>query len=114
MTTLYATGFEDALIGVGYQFNTQLAVYDWDRCIAILMERDHMDYDEADEFMNFNVTGAWVGKNTPVFVKQGTKTQCDSCGEEFSEENDGFVVSNEPTAHCWECSSRLEEAIARD
>lgn len=47
MTTLYATGFEDALIGVGYQFNTQLAVYDWDRCIAILMERDHMDYDEG-------------------------------------------------------------------
>ena len=69
MTALYANGFEAALIGVGYQFNTQLAVYDWDKCVAILMERDHMSHEEASEFMDFNVTGAWVGKNTPVFVK---------------------------------------------
>jgi len=69
MEALYANGFEAALIGVGYQFNTQLAVYDWDKCIAILMKRDHMSHEEASEFMDFNVTGAWVGKNTPVFIK---------------------------------------------
>ena len=69
MTALYANGFEDALIGLGYQFNTQLAVYNWDKCVMILMERDKMSYEEAVEFMDFNVTGAWVGNNTPVFVK---------------------------------------------
>lgn len=47
-------------------------------------------------------------------MKQFNKTQCDSCGEEFSEEDDGFVVSNELTAHCNDCSSRLEEALYRD
>jgi len=69
VVALYADGFEDALIGVGYQFNTQLAVYDWDKCITILMERDQISLEEAVEFMDFNVTGAWVGNNTPVFVK---------------------------------------------
>ena len=69
MEVMYANGFEEALIGIGYQFNTQLAVYDWDKCITILMERDQMSLEEAAEFMDFNVTGAWVGRNTPVFVK---------------------------------------------
>ena len=71
MTALYADEFEDALIGVGYQFNTQLAVYDWDKCVDILMKRDHMPHEEAVEWMDFNVTGAWAGKNTPVFIKLG-------------------------------------------
>ena len=69
MAAVYADGFADALIGVGHQFNTQLAVYDWDKCVMILIERDKMSYEEAVEFMDFNVSGAWVGKNTPVFVK---------------------------------------------
>jgi hypothetical protein len=73
MTAQYANGFEDALIGVGYQFNTQLAVYDWDKCVSILTQRDHMSHEEACEFMDFNVTGAWVGKNTPVFIKVNSK-----------------------------------------
>ena len=68
MAALYADGFEKALIGVGYQFNTELAVYDWEKCVEILIERDQMTYEDAVEFMDFNVTGAWVGKSTPVFV----------------------------------------------
>lgn len=69
--TLYADGFEAALIGVGTQFTQPLAVYDWDKCVEILMARDGMTADEAMEYMDFNVTGAYVGKGTPVFVRQG-------------------------------------------
>ena len=65
---LYADGFEDAIIGIGYQFNTEVVVYDSDKCIKILMERDGMEYDEALEYFSFNVVGAYVGKHTPVFV----------------------------------------------
>ncbi len=65
---LLADGFEAALLGLGTQFNTQLAVYDWDKCIDILMQRDGMSRDDALEFMDFNVTGSWVGPNTPVFI----------------------------------------------
>ena len=66
---LLADGFEEALIGIGTQFNTELAVYDWQKCVEVLM-RDGMTEDEATEFMDFNVTGAWVGPNTPVFVRR--------------------------------------------
>lgn len=68
---LYAVGFEAALIGVGTQHTRPLAVYDWDTCVEILMTRDGMTEDEAIDFMEFNVTGAYVGEGTPIFVQQG-------------------------------------------
>ncbi len=64
---LFANGFEDAFMGVGIQFNKQIAVYNYDDCISILMERDGMSQEEAIEFFDFNVTGAYVGPHTPIF-----------------------------------------------
>ena len=66
---LLADGFEDALVGFGYQFNYPVAVYNRDKCIEILMSRDGMDDEEAIEYFNFNVSGAWVGESTPVFLE---------------------------------------------
>tara|TARA_R100001443_G_scaffold106182_1_gene115505 strand:- start:287 stop:544 length:258 start_codon:yes stop_codon:yes gene_type:complete len=66
---IVADGFEDALIGVGQQFNKALAVYDRQKCIEILMERDGMSDEEAVEFFEYNVTGAWVGEYTPIFLE---------------------------------------------
>jgi len=66
---LLADGFEEALIGLGTQFNKEVAVYDYEKCIAILM-RSGMDHEEASEYMDFNVTGAYVGEHTPVFVRR--------------------------------------------
>lgn len=65
---LYADGFEDALIGYVEIFNKTVALYDRDKCIAILMKRDGMDYEGAVEFFDFNVTGAWMGDGTPGFA----------------------------------------------
>jgi len=71
---LLADGFEDAYIGVCEVFNRPpLAAYDRDKCIEILMERDEMDRDEAEEYFNFNVAGAWVGENTPVYISLSEK-----------------------------------------
>jgi hypothetical protein len=70
---LLADGFEDALLGIGRQFNLDIAVYDYDKCVEILMARDGMEYEEAVEFMEFNVVGAYVGKTTPVFLETGRK-----------------------------------------
>tara|TARA_R110002020_G_scaffold366826_2_gene578837 strand:- start:298 stop:546 length:249 start_codon:yes stop_codon:yes gene_type:complete len=66
---LLADGFEDALVGFGYQFNYPVAVYNRDKCIDILMNRDGMDDEEAIEFFDFNVAGAWVGESTPIFLE---------------------------------------------
>jgi hypothetical protein len=37
--------------------------------IQTLMQRDGMTYDEADEYIEFNCIGAWVGEQTPIIVK---------------------------------------------
>jgi hypothetical protein len=64
-----ADGFEAALIGIGTQFTHDVAIYDYARCVDILVERDGMTPDEAVEFIEFNVTGAWIGPHTPVFLR---------------------------------------------
>jgi hypothetical protein len=30
---------------------------------------EDMDEEEAEEYFQFNVEGAWVGKNTPIFLE---------------------------------------------
>ena len=73
---LLADGFEDALIGIGWQFSRRLAVYDLDRCIEILMGQG-LDYEEAVEHFDYNVLGAYVGPNTPVFVSREVDSDAD-------------------------------------
>ena len=65
---LLADGFEDALIGYGYQFTYPIAVYSRKLCIDILMNDGIMEYEEATEYFDFNVAGAYVGESTPVFL----------------------------------------------
>jgi hypothetical protein len=66
---LLADGFEAAIIGVAERCSQpDLVVYDAEKCIDILMERDGMSYDEAAEFFHFNTLGAWVGEHTPLFL----------------------------------------------
>lgn len=65
---LLADGFEDALIGYVEIFHKTIATYDRAKCIDILIERDGMERDEAEEYFEFNVTGAYVGDNTPAFL----------------------------------------------
>jgi len=64
---LQADGYEDALIGVGWQFTQELRVYSVKKVLENLM-RD-MSYEEAREFYDFNIVGAYVGPGTPVFVE---------------------------------------------
>lgn len=62
---LYADGFEDAFLGY---VGNGIAVYSRAKCIAILMERDGMSHDEAEEFFQFNTECAYVGEFTPLFL----------------------------------------------
>jgi hypothetical protein len=61
-----ATGYEDAFVGIATQFNRVFAVYDRAKCIDILAK--DMSYDEAEEYFQFNVEGAYVGESTPAFI----------------------------------------------
>jgi len=66
---MLADGFDNAILGVCVQFGSEpVAAYDFNKCVEILMERDGMEREEAIDFINFNVVGAYVGLNTPVFI----------------------------------------------
>lgn len=72
---LYAEGFEDALIGTGSRCGQlDIAVYDVDKCIQVLIKRDGMTYEDAHEFFEFNVEGAWLGDKTPIWVRPKAET----------------------------------------
>jgi hypothetical protein len=43
-------------------------VYDLNKCIEVLVDRDGMSQEEAVEYMDFNVLGAYVGEETPIFL----------------------------------------------
>lgn len=46
-------------------------VYDAQRCLEILCGDKDLSMEDAEEYMSFNVTGAWVGPRTPVFMWRG-------------------------------------------
>lgn len=66
---LLADGLDEAFIGIGWQFNTPLAVYDREKCIEIL-ESQGMTPEEAQEYFYFNTQGAYVGEQTPIFLER--------------------------------------------
>lgn len=65
---ILANGFELAFLGCGYSFVGAFAIYSFSNCIEILMQRDGMTYDEAEEFFEYNVIGSYVGDKMPVFL----------------------------------------------
>jgi hypothetical protein len=67
---LLADGFEDAFLGLAWVFNTPHACYDREKCIEILMRRDGMAEEDAEEFFGFNVEGAHAGKYTPAYLSR--------------------------------------------
>ena len=67
---LKADGLDDAIIGVVQRMGIQAICYDEDKVIEILMERDSMTLEEAIEYFDFNIAGAWVGDSTPFFLQK--------------------------------------------
>ena len=102
---LIADGWDDCLIGVGTQFTPDgprvVAVYDREKMVsrmameAVAEEADDagMSKDEweakvseakaeADEYITFNVEGAYVGPGMPVFLTRMTIEQVRELADE--------------------------------
>ena len=61
--------FDEAIIGVAERIGMEAVVaYDIDKIIKILA-RD-MTEEEAVEYFDFNIIGAYVGERTPVYIKK--------------------------------------------
>jgi hypothetical protein len=65
---LLADGLEEAFIGIGYAFHTPIAIYSKKKAIKCL-EKEGMDTEQALEFFDYNIAGAYVGDQTPVFLQ---------------------------------------------
>jgi hypothetical protein len=64
ITTLSADGFDDAILGIA----GEKIVYSVSKCLDILIKRDKMTKEEAYEYFEFNVEGAYMGEKTPIWV----------------------------------------------
>ncbi len=67
---LIMDGFDDCVVGILERFGIDqpIVVYDREKVIAKLIDRDGMTHEEALEFYYFNQVGAWVGEKTPAFL----------------------------------------------
>ena len=69
---LFADGLDDAIIGTVaiWAGNTRqrVVLYDYEKCVEILMEGDEDRREEVEEFLEFNTLGAYVGEKTPAYA----------------------------------------------
>ena len=63
-------GFDEAIIGVGDRCNTDsMIIYNYDKMVEILIVRDDMTFEEASEYIDFNIINAWIGDTTPIIMR---------------------------------------------
>tara|TARA_R110002167_G_scaffold215664_2_gene420552 strand:+ start:245 stop:481 length:237 start_codon:yes stop_codon:yes gene_type:complete len=60
---LKADGFDEAVIG--FEESSMRLIYSVSKCLEIL-EKD-MSTEDAYEYFNYNVIGAYVGEETPIW-----------------------------------------------
>lgn len=65
-------GFDKAILGATLTWQegerVTVLVYEGDRLAKILKERDGMGWDEALDFIDFNLEGGYIGKDTPLIL----------------------------------------------
>lgn len=68
---LKADGLDEAVLGAAElkQVGVVVLVYSRSAAIKILIDRDGMTEEEAEEYFDFNVVGAYVGNKTPIWVE---------------------------------------------
>ena len=61
-------GHDEAIMGVVHRFgHDAILCYDYEKVISQLVT-DGMTDEEASEWFDFNIIGAWVGEGTPCFL----------------------------------------------
>lgn len=64
-----AEGLDKAVVGIGQRCGFEdILVYDAQKIVDILVERDKMSREEAWEHFEFNISGAYVGPTTPIYL----------------------------------------------
>lgn len=64
---------DESIVGVCYDVHgdqSRRLIYSVEKMINIFMYRDGMTYDEAREYIDYNIIGAYVGKQTPIYLEK--------------------------------------------
>ena len=64
---LFMDGLDSAIIGVALVNGNPLVTYSTEKILDNLVDRG-MGFDEAREFMMFNILGAFMGEFTPLVI----------------------------------------------
>lgn len=62
--------YAPAFMGVIQQFDTLVALYDYEKCVRVIMQNEQVDYSEAKEMLDFNVLTENHGQYTPAFYSK--------------------------------------------
>lgn len=68
--TMFADGLDDAIIAISRDSinGKYRVVYDVARIVQVLINDQGMEEDDAYEYMEFNIIGAYVGEMTPIWA----------------------------------------------
>ena len=67
---LKADGFDDCVLGYDYRWDGNvILIYSVAKILNSLMEKDGMSEEEAIEYFEFNMRGAYVGEKTPIWCQ---------------------------------------------
>ena len=97
--TMLFDGFEKAFLGILRRCGQSIpiAIYDYGRCMDILMERDGMEEDEAVEWIEHNSIGAWVGEGTPAMLfRCGLSELAEECDLPLAKNNERDYGDEDP------------------
>ena len=62
-------GYDDCICGIVERFGMEnVLLYDTDTIIEKMMSLDGMSYQEAMEYFDYNIKGAWMGEGSPCFL----------------------------------------------
>jgi len=67
--TIFIDGFDMAIMGITEVDEGYKVCYDIGRILELLILEHDMDEQEAIEYYDFNIGGAYVGPLTPIFVQ---------------------------------------------
>lgn len=67
--------FDDCLMGYVERFGMgNVPLYDWGEVMKVL-EKSGMSEEDAEEWYEYNILGAWMGEGTPAFAVLGSELE---------------------------------------
>jgi hypothetical protein len=76
-------GFDEAVIGVCMTWNdntlVERVVYDGNKILDLLKSDGEMDEEEAQEYLDYNIIGAYMGDTTPIVMWPTTAEELNEC-----------------------------------